>query len=249
MLVHGWQRYVPYEKKQIVLGCVHSLFRSAAMVPKDVSLRVHIIDDGSDDHALREFQRLADVFSLVCDIEQLGGVGFNASALRQFELCAQSKARWVYSVEDDYLHCPEALPTMLTDCNHFQEMLGNSPVAIHPYDDPFTYYHTDKMSNSKIVLGHDRHWRTNTFSTNTLFTQPHVFLNHFDVFAKLATEYGVTDTTEHTTINHLWNNGVDRQGPVSLFTPIPSLALHLSYNNEPPFLQWQKWWDEYSRTV
>ena len=245
----SWKRYVPFNKKEIVLGCVASLFSAIQNLKPECQLRTTILDDGSDEDSLELIQKLADKKDIEISLQRLNGVGFNKSALLQFDHCRQSQAKYVYSVEDDYLHTPDSLLAMYFDIQHFEKQTQASTqkplVALHPFDDPFTYYHTDKMSNSKVVLGNHTHWRTNTFSTNTLFTKPEVFKTHWAPFEKLANGYGDGKTNEHTTINLLWNNGIDRLGPVFLFTPIPSLALHLSYNNKPPFINWREWWDAY----
>lgn len=241
-----WKRYVPFEKKEIVLGCVASLFSAIQKLKRECHVVTTILDDGSDEDSLDLIQKLAQQKGIEIVLKKLGGLGFNKSALLQFDLCRQSSAKYVYSVEDDYLHTPDSLVAMYFDIQHFEkQMQQTAPVALHPFDDPFTYYHTEKMSSSKVVLGKHTHWRTNAFSTNTLFTTPEVFKKHWAPFEKLANEYGNGTTNEHTTINLLWNNGIDRRGPVFLFTPIPSLALHLSYNNEPPFINWREWWEAY----
>lgn len=242
---NGWQRFVPFSKKEIVIGCATSLFSAIAQAQTATPIKTLILDDGSDDETLLQLKTVAQKKNIDLTLQQLGGVGFNESALLQFDLCRKSQAQYVYSVEDDYLHSPDSLLTMFSDIQHFERQTQHPQIAIHPFDDPFTYFHADKMANSKIVLGRNRHWRTNTFSTHTLFAKPSLFREHWAPFEKLAKEYGHTDTNEHTTINLLWNNGIDREGPVFLFTPIPSLALHLSYNNEPPFIDWQMWWDNY----
>jgi hypothetical protein len=246
---NNWKRYVPFNKKEIVLGCAASLFSAIQNLKPECPVRTKVLDDGSDTESLELIQQLAQKKGVEIDLQKLNGVGFNKSALLQFDRCRQSQAKYVYSVEDDYLHTPNSLLAMYFDIQHFEKQTQASPqkpfVALHPFDDPFTYYHTDKMSNSKVVLGQQTHWRTNTFSTNTLFTRPDVFKNYWAPFEKLANDYGDGKTDEHTTINLLWNNGIDRLGPVFLFTPIPSLALHLSYNNEPPHIDWREWWEKY----
>lgn len=242
-----WKRYVPFDKTQIVLGCLASLFTAIQKLNTECSVSTTVLDDGSDDESLFQIRQLAEKKGIQINLEPLGGIGFNKSALVQFDRCRKSSSKYVYSVEDDYLHTPDSLLAMYLDIQHFEKQTQYQHVALHPFDDPFTYYHTDKMSNSKIVLGKNRHWRTNTFSTNTLFTKPDVFINHWAPFEKLANEYGNGTTNEHTTINLLWNNGIDRLGPVFLFTPLPSLALHLSYNNEPPFIDWRQWWEAYAK--
>jgi hypothetical protein len=74
-----------------------------------------------------------------------------------------------------------------------------------------------------------------------------VFKAYFPVFKKLALGYGY-GVEESDTINHLYNNLVEHGGPVTLFSPIPSLAVHLSY--EAPteitteMFNWKTRWEE-----
>lgn len=117
-------------------------------------------------------------------------------------------------------------------------------MALHPNDDLFSYIDPKKITNAKIVSGTTRHWRTNTHSPNTLYTEPIIFKTYWNVFEELALKYG-TGITEEDTIDVLWNNGVDRLGPVYLFSPIPSLATHISYNNHPINYNVHELWRSY----
>jgi hypothetical protein len=66
---------------------------------------------------------------------------------------------------------------------------------------------------------------------------------NWDLFELLAlhssTPYGQAHhISEASTINKIWRE------KVLLFTPIPSLALHLQYEeHKDPYLNWAEWWD------
>jgi hypothetical protein len=239
----GWRRWLDVSKPTLVERCVRSLVASINQIDPGIHVHLLVLDDDLAANVMVQ-QQLAPL-RCTWSVEHLGGVGHNASALRQFQACRHSDADFVYAVEDDYLHEPLALSTMIHDHVLFEQRLHNA-VAIHPFDDPFCYWHADKMCSSRVVAGVNRHYRTNTFSTYTIFSTPYLFRQHWNKWETLATRYGVDDTTEHTTINTLWNNGVDRHGDVYLFTPIPSLATHISYNNKPLFYDTLALWDSYA---
>ena len=129
----GWRRWLDVSKPLLVQRCLRSLVTSINQIDPVVQTHVMVLDDDVTPH---EFVQ-EELAQLRCDftLQSLGGVGHNASALRQFDACRNSVADWVYCVEDDYLHEPVALNTMIQDLTRFQQRL-NGPVAIHPFDDP-----------------------------------------------------------------------------------------------------------------
>jgi len=94
-----------------------------------------------------------------------------------------------------------------------------------------------------MFLGKDRHWRTLHTTHNTLFTHVDVFRNYWDLFSSLAKFYKVTTVNEDGTINTIWSDGVTKDGPVPLLSPIPSLAIHVSQNNAPYWLDYEQLWE------
>jgi hypothetical protein len=62
----------------------------------------------------------------------------------------------------------------------------------------------------------------------------------------MATEYGtlwgeMNHVNESTMINKIWRE------EVTLFTPIPSVALHMAYETQKdPYLDWKELWDSFS---
>jgi len=93
------------------------------------------------------------------------------------------------------------------------------------------------------VYGTKRHWRTNTHTTNTCWVETETLRRNWEFFERLArfssTPYGLQQhISEASTINRIWRE------QVSLFTPIPSLALHLQHEeHRDPYLDWKAWWD------
>ena len=74
---------------------------------------------------------------------------------------------------------------------------------------------------------------------------------YWRIFEHLAVNFGKDITvTEDTTINRLWNNTVDVGGPICLFSPIPSLAIHVAYH-EPLLLKTNlnDWKSDYAAIV
>jgi hypothetical protein len=93
-----------------------------------------------------------------------------------------------------------------------------------------------------VVCGPQRHWRTNTHTTNTCWVEIQTLRRNWELFELLAryssTPYGQEHHIfEASTINKIWRE------QVALFTPIPSLALHLQYEeHKDPYLDWTQWW-------
>lgn len=167
--------------------------------------------------------------------------GWNASGHAQFDRGRSSEADLVYFVEDDYLHYPNAIVDMVDAYIRFKGNLGTE-VAIHPYDDPDNYL-PKFIDETRVVLGRDRHWRTNKYSTFTFMCNPEIVRKFWSRFYTCATEYmtewgEANEIQEGTTINHIW------RWEVKLFTPIPSLALHMGYERQlDPYIDWKKLWD------
>ncbi len=227
-------RIVHAPKKEIVRRCVSSLGDAVRQSGGDVT--VSIVDDHSSEETL-------DLLKSVGEVEMLGGTGNNASWLRVFERAHDSVADVVYLVEDDYLHAPEALREMIYFYQFAKEKSGGKEAVLCPYDDFFNYVHGPDPA--QVIPGAVRHWRTNTYTLGTFFISSTLVRDHFDLFEKLAKFYetpqGIAEhITEETTIARIW-----KEGHAVLFTPLPSLAVHLN-QNEPPLFDWRTLWEKYA---
>jgi len=89
-------------------------------------------------------------------------------------------------------------------------------------------------------LGGQRHWRTNTHTTCTFLTTPGVIRREWDLFEKFAKNYMKDpQVSEENTINLAWN-----KPNVQLFSPIPSLALHMQFKEQMDrTVIWKQLWD------
>jgi FkbM family methyltransferase len=232
-------RYCGVDKTTLIEKCIKSLVQSAN------NYRGNINFIWFDDHSSKDMiDRVFEVFSKSkhpVEFNALEQRGWNASGHAQFDRGRSSTADLVYFVEDDYLHYPTAIEEMVQAYRTFKRNLGDE-IAIHPYDDPDNYLPLF-IDECRIVLGKKRHWRTNKYSTFTFMCNPDIVRKFWSRFYTVATEYMTewgekNQIQEGTTINHIW------RWEVKLFTPIPSVALHMGYERQlDPFIDWKALWD------
>lgn len=248
--VHNdWRvRYCDMEKADLVKGCFVSLVKSIeARTWYDV--RFTVMDDHSSEDTV-EF--LKSVGSRVPNFEfiQLEKMGYNNSNHEQFLVAKNTTADLVYTIEDDYLHCPSAINEMVESYFLFREKLTKDEIVLYPFDAPECY--DPPTATSWVVHGTHRHWRTGDYSTAVLFTTPEVFRQHWNLFETLALHYsgmylrkGKEHEFRYTEQNTIWN--IWKQGPATRFNPIPSLALHMQFDAQmDPFIDWKQWWQSYA---
>lgn len=231
-------------REEMILKCISSVVISANNTNEEV--KIAVIDDHSTEEFLSKLSKVLDHSKHPHNLINLEEEGFNASAHAQFAQGLQGK-ELVYFIEDDYLHTPDAIDEMIQAHRFFSQLSRFNDVAIFPYDCP-DRYRLDQITSAKIFLGGGRHWRTVQATSNTLLLHVETLKKHFDVFSILALEYKKNPyITEATTINQLYNNMVEYGGPINLFSPIPSLAVHLSYDEipkiKPLMLDWEVEWN------
>lgn len=111
--IHGNNpRYINIPKKDLVLGCLSSLINSANIV-KNAEISLIILNDHCTDDCISKVHKILQHFRHSYKLINLEVPGFHYSGLKQFEYCKNSMADLVYSVEDDYLHCTEAIQEMI----------------------------------------------------------------------------------------------------------------------------------------
>jgi glutaredoxin-related protein len=107
-------RFISVSKAELILGCVASLVNASNQV---LNHKIHfkILDDNSSQETLNQLHLLFKQSKHSYEFVELSGSGSHYTALKQFELCRDSNADLVYSIEDDYLHCPTALKEALEE--------------------------------------------------------------------------------------------------------------------------------------
>ena len=245
--VHAdWRvRYHSIEKSQLILGCLQSLTNSINNT-QNTQISLTVLDDHSSEKTLKGIE---DILQQVenSKLVKLTERGYNHSAHQQWILCRDSQADLVYSVEDDYLHCPTAIQEMVDSFYLFCDRLKRNDVVIYPFDEPTEY--NPPSRTDFIVHGSARHWRTGIYTTNVLMTRPQIFCDNWDLFETLALKYNgdyLNPRTEHydesNTIYKIWQSN-----RAIRFNPIPSLALHMQFEpQQDPFIDWQQWWRDYT---
>lgn len=233
------ERYCGMSKSQLIEGCVSSLINSAEQLVGH-QIKFTILDDHSSIETIVALEELFGKSKWPYELLHLAESGHHYSGLKQFEKCRDSDADLVYSVEDDYLHCPTALQEMLDSYQIFKEKSGGAEIVLYPFDMPDDYV-PPYMQPSFIVHGSERHWRSGIWTTFTMMARPELFRIHWETFEKLATQYEPCGVNEGNTICEIWKNHALR------FSPIPSLALHMQFDTQiDPFIDWKYWWEKYS---
>lgn len=238
-------RYHGIEKGNLIVGCLRSLVNSIKKV-SGTKIHLTILDDHSTEQVLSKIREISNELenSKVISLEEKG---YNNSAYQQWILCRDSNADVVYSVEDDYIHCPTAIQEMLDSYQKFCDRLKRNDVVLFPFDEPSEYDPPNRTDF--IVHGSARHWRTGVFTTNVMMTRPQLFRDNWQLFETLALKYNgdyLNPRTEHydeeNTIWKIW-----KSNRAIRFNPIPSLALHMQFEQQrDPFIDWQKWWNDYA---
>lgn len=233
------------DREEMILKCVSSLVESANNVT-DCIVTITVFDDHSPETFLDKLNSILSKCNHKTNIASLSEHGFHYSAFFQIKTAAALAQDLVYLVEDDYLHDKDSLNVMINAWKHFST---NTPafkeVALFPYDCEERY---GEAQPCRIFHYGDRYWRTTWASSQTVLMHRDTLRKYLDVFLHLATQYGIDGVTEANTINRLWNSAVMDAGPIYLFSPIPSTAVHLSYM--PPhdvntrMFDWKKAYDE-----
>jgi len=247
--VHNdWRvRYCDMDKNTLIKGCFKSLKNSI----KDVrahNVRLTILDDHSSDDLINFLKE--EIKDMNAELIHLEEKGYRHSALVQFQMCRDSKADLVYSVEDDYLHQTSAIREMIDSFYLFEQKLDRSDIVLYPFDTPEEYDPPEAMC--WLVHGTERHWRSGIYTTNVMMTTPELFKANWILFETLAKNYdgnylrkeepGEIRVWEDNTIWNIW-----RANRAIRFNPVPSLALHMQFDRQlDPFIKWRKWWDEYA---
>lgn len=237
---NGNARYCGTSKTVLIQKCVSSLIKTCNNVKDEI--KIIWIDDHSSEENIVNLKNIFSKSNHAIVEKPLLKTGHNESALAQFTEAKNSDADLIYNIEDDYLHHENCMEEMIDSYITFKKNLSQE-VAIHPFDDPDNYKQRF-IEPTRIVLGSKRHWRLNSYTTFSFLSSPTVVKENWDLFYKLAklymTPFGEANNIhEGTTINKIWRE------KVILFTPIPSLALHMQYEEQKDkFINWQEWWNK-----
>jgi hypothetical protein len=234
-------RYVNKTKPEIINHCVSSLVNSINQV-KDHDIELLVLDDHSHPDCLADIEKIIAKCRFPTNIVSLDEDDDPTGASETCKIVYQ----WVedhatdlwYHVEDDYLHTPTAIQDMIDTVDQFESNTGQM-IAINPHDDIWRY--TRQIYESILLLGPYRHYRTVKHTTYTCLASRAIYdkyRNHFQDAAEW-----ILRRDENETINMVWN-----KPDVMLFSPIPSLALHLmEESGKDPYIDFDALWNSVPR--
>jgi hypothetical protein len=248
--IHGnSQRYINVTKKELILGCLSSLINSANIVTES-KISFIILNDNCTKDCILNVNKILKHSKHPYQFVDLKISGFNHSGLKQFEYCKNSLSDLVYSVEDDYLHHPNSISEMIFTYKYLKFYYHlKKELCIYPFDNKEDYEY-GYIIPGRLFRTPTRHWKEGIWTTFTMMTTPKVFRDHWNLFENLALKYkpqsDISKTeelvNEETTISYIWKHHVVR------VNPIPSLALHVQFENQrDPHINHLDWWNKYSK--
>lgn len=234
------QRYIDVPKGDLTLGCLSSVLASVALAAREhpaCTTAVHILDDHSMPGTVVRMQDLLHAQGVQGVVVPMPQSGQGASMRFANEYAREHCGELVYFVEDDYLHAPSAVAELLEARELFMRKLGGRDVILSPADHEVEY-RPNLIVPTRVVLGTRRHWRLARGTTSTYMISQAMLRRYWDVYMRHA-QYGTEDVTEDTTINTIYTREF-------CFSPIPSLAAHISQPDlKPPFFNYQELWERY----
>lgn len=238
------KRYCNTSKSEVQRRCTRSLVESmnyAKELLLDTEFELVVYDDHSDESAVQELKNNLSIATFKTQFNALDTYGIMPSILKCYEHGRDYGKEIVYFAQDDYLYDTTAIYDMILTMISTSEKLKNF-TSIYPYNDPYKYIPENTAITSHIIQEQGRHWRTQIMTASCFMTHHKVITDNWDLFEAMG-KHTVTGDMEDKTINQLF-----RTRGYYLFTPIPSLALHMQYDTEKdPFIDWTTWWDRYDR--
>lgn len=226
--------------EELVFRCINSLINSINHAQKNnngTEIKLIIFDDHSDEEHQKVIENICEKSGAAWEIRTTQSAGQGNSLYEQFQF-ARTRNGLCYFCEDDYLHEESAVSEML---RFYKQVFlkCNTHLVIHPQEHEFLF--TRYVYPSYILLGENRHWRTISHATHTMFTHSCLVSKYWQYFEntrfvgdKKNRRLGV----ESRTTNHLFEH-------VPGFAPVPALAAHMQVQDSlPPFFNWRALWEK-----
>jgi hypothetical protein len=226
-------RYHKVPKHEMVNVCLSSLVDSINHC-QGHDIKLVVLDDHSSDEAVKDINTILTKCVMPTEfISVEGGTGASFTCKKVYEIVDQQCTDLWYHAEDDYPHFQTAIQDMLDTVTQFERMTGKM-IAVNPHDDVYRY--TAQVYPSILLFGPYRHYRTVKHSTYTCLASRDIFDKYRSQFDDAA-EW-ILRKDENDTINQVWN-----KDDVMMFSPIPSLSLHITLDSlKDPYIDFEELW-------
>ncbi len=213
--VHRKSRPEWFEK----LTCYKSIWDMTDSDPSTFSM--HVFYDGDSSPLLEYIEGMRVSDGAIYKITRPAGVDKYYSIYKAYELADTLTGDWIYFVEDDYLHAPDAAQVMLEGANKFE--------LLSLYDHLDRYTRSDDITTGKetVALTHSCHWRT---AESTCCTYA-VSRKLWNDIRELAKERGPND-------RHFFYSLIERG--IRLWTPILARSTHCVKGYMSPIVDWDE---------
>jgi len=227
-------RYHKVPKQELVNVTLSSLVDSINHC-EGHDIKLVVLDDHSPEEAVNDIKTILSKCNKPTEfVTAEGGTGPSHTCKKVYEIVNEQCSDLWYHVEDDYPHFQTAIKDLIESVTALERMTGKM-IAINPHDDVNRY--TVEIYPSTLLFGPYRHYRTVLHSTYTCLASRAIFdkyRHHFDDAAEW-----ILRKDENQTINQVWN-----KEDVMMFSPIPSLSLHVSIQKlKDPYIDFDKLWN------
>lgn len=193
--------------------CFKSVWDMTASDPATFS--IHVIHDGESSALLDyiRFMRVSDG-AIYCV-----NYGSTKSLDYQWDYADTLTGDWIYFVEDDYLHSPDAARVLLEGATKFDLL------SLYDHSDRYTRSDDRTTGKDTVTLSHSCHWRTAESTTSTWATS-----------RKLWNEIKDTARKHCANDRQFFYDLIERA--IRLWTPIPARSTHCLNGYMSPLVNW-----------
>jgi len=246
------KRLFERDKNEYTFRSLNSLLKSTTQAKKtfnNINFEIIITDTNSNKKDLNQIKNILSKYKIINKLIEINLDNYKEKILGNYSpakfanmanlysslsLAKNELNDLIYFVEDDYIHTENSILEMLYSYEKFSSILKREIVLL-PADYPYLY---TKNEDTKIFLGHQKHWRLVNQSLVTFMTSRDVVMKNFENLMQMATKW--EDPWEKP-LHEIYKN-------VPCFSPIPSLSMHCANINSvyglPPNLDWKSVWDE-----
>ena len=244
--LHNAPRPFNLDKRKLIKVC----FRSMVKALEGHDYHFTIIADRLSDEMTKFFESFDHITMIH------GEFGNDASLRKCFEVALTLPDEdWVYFVEDDYLHTPNAFKWITDLLEHhkeyipkknllnrylriFKQRIDKRPIIIHT-PDYLDRYIERYLQYSLIFVSRMCHWRQVSYTTFTVLMQVSTFKRYKEIM--FYTTHGADDGY----LSHALYGGVYFGDRALCLSPIPGVSTHMHDGVMTPLVDWETLVNEY----
>lgn len=199
--------------------CYKSVWDMTDSDPSTFSM--HVFYDGASSPLLEYIKGMRVADSAIYETTRNANDDNYYSIYLAYEYADKLTGDWIYFVEDDYLHTPDAARVMLEGANKFE--------LLSLYDHLDRYTRSDDITTGKetVALTSSCHWRTAESTCSTWACSRKLWND----IKRMAKSHGPNDRSFFYEL--IKNN-------VRLWTPIPARSTHCMKGYMSPVVNWDE---------